>query len=133
MLFPECLYEVKDSRQNTRYYVLTETVTENAQLFKRYAVADKQELSIGRSRSNQICFPNPLVSGKHLLLQYGGGKWSMKDLDSANGTYVNGKRCEQQALEFGDCIFVMGMKIIVGAGFLAVNRPEQVKIGRAHV
>lgn len=126
MLFPECLYEVKDSRQNTRYYVLTETVTENAQLFKRYAVADKQELSIGRSRSNQICFPNPLVSGKHLLLQYGGGKWSMKDLDSANGTYVNGKRCEQQALEFGDCIFVMGMKIIVGAGFLAVNRPEQV-------
>lgn len=126
MLCPECLYEVKNSRQNTRYYVLAETVTEKAQLFKRYAVADKQELSAGRSRSNQICFPNALVSGKHLLLQYEDGKWSMKDLDSANGTYVNGKRCEQKKLEFGDCIFVMGMKIIVGAGFLAVNRPEEV-------
>lgn len=45
---------------------------------------------IGRSPNSRLCLPYPEVSERHALLMVRGGKATIEDLDSANGTWVNG-------------------------------------------
>lgn len=45
-------------------------------------------------------------------------------MGSTNGTYVNGYRVDSLNLVPGDFIYIMGLKIIVGCNFLAINNPD---------
>ena len=47
---------------------------------------------IGRSRASGCVVSDPTVSRAHALLGFTGGAWSLRDLGSTNGTYVNGRR-----------------------------------------
>lgn len=52
-----------------------------------------KELTIGRSSDNDIQFPqDPSVSRKHAVLMLGSNGFSIQDLQSSNGTFVNGNR-----------------------------------------
>lgn len=64
---------------------------------------------IGRTKSSDIKLPTDAISKSHaLLIRKGTGKWLLKDLDSANGTFVNGGKIdsalitEEDELRFGD-------------------------------
>jgi len=46
--------------------------------------------TIGRSRSNHICIDHPEVSGEHALIREEGGRFTLYDRGSANGTLLNG-------------------------------------------
>ncbi len=59
-------------------------------------------LNIGRDPSNQLVIDSPLVSWQHAHLNFVNGYWFITDLQSANGTFVNGVRITQQALRPGD-------------------------------
>ena len=49
--------------------------------------------TIGRSKTNDLVFPDPKVSRNHSLLRsLGEDKYYLVDMGSANGTYLNGKR-----------------------------------------
>jgi pSer/pThr/pTyr-binding forkhead associated (FHA) protein len=59
---------------------------------------------IGRAPSNQIVIDHPSVSAHHAVLLRTGDSYSLKDLDSKNGTRINGdfvtdadqfKKCSQ--------------------------------------
>ena len=50
-----------------------------------------QNLSIGRSRTCDIVLDDPLVSRQHATLSTGAAPY-LRDLDSFNGTFVNGRR-----------------------------------------
>ena len=65
--------------------------------------SNNDEVLIGRglvNRSQEITFENDdEVSSVHFVLQFkfngrGRNKWSVRDLNSSNGTYVNGKRLQ---------------------------------------
>jgi pSer/pThr/pTyr-binding forkhead associated (FHA) protein len=49
------------------------------------------EVTVGRSSSNDIVVDDPLVSRKHAVFERLAAGWSIHDLRSTNGTYVNGE------------------------------------------
>jgi len=60
------------------------------------------EVTIGREASNGIAITDPSVSRKHCLLNGQGGRFRVRDLDSRNGTLVNGTAVEEHWLQHGD-------------------------------
>lgn len=107
-----------------RSVVFTEPDTEDRLTFHKYINVGDIELSIGRGTDNDISFDFQAVSSNHAVLKYRNRKWTISDLDSRNGTYVNGNRIKEADLKIGDTIFIMGLKIIIGYGFIAMNNPD---------
>jgi hypothetical protein len=46
---------------------------------------------IGRERDNDLTLTDPRVSRYHALIELAEGQWAVRDLESANGTFVNGR------------------------------------------
>jgi pSer/pThr/pTyr-binding forkhead associated (FHA) protein len=59
---------------------------------------------IGRRHSCDLCIPLMAVSRKHCQLNYDGGVLKIRDLDSRNGTYLNGNRINEAVIKAGDSI-----------------------------
>jgi pSer/pThr/pTyr-binding forkhead associated (FHA) protein len=59
---------------------------------------------IGRAPSNQIVIDHPTVSAQHAVLLKVHDSYSLKDLDSRNGTQINGDFVTSAELEDGDII-----------------------------
>lgn len=54
---------------------------------------DGERFSIGRSSSNELCYPDDTgLSRHHLVFERDGDDWSVRDLGSKNGTLVNSER-----------------------------------------
>lgn len=64
----------------------------------------KNKCFIGRDPENQIVIADPIVSRKHVKIECNAKGCSLKDLDSANGVYVNGTRIKDVFLKEGDKI-----------------------------
>ncbi len=79
------------------------------------------EIIIGNDNKTNIAYTYPLVSKQHARLIYGKGKWVIQDLNSKYGTYVNNLATTASALEYGDIIFIMGLRIIVMKDSLIIN------------
>jgi len=62
------------------------------------------EASIGRDPSNHLWIVDPALSRRHCLLTRSGDQIVLRDLESHNGTIVNGVPVEQQQLQHGDQI-----------------------------
>ena len=98
----------------------TEEVNE-ASFIRHNYVALPGDLLIGRNEDNDIVYSAPMISGRHAMLHYNGTKWTIYDLDSTNGIYVNGFRVKSMKLDLGDVIDIFGLRIIVGSRFLSIN------------
>ena len=59
-------------------------------------------LTIGRDPSNWLCLEDPTVSRHHCLLQASGAGWSITDLETRNGTFVNRLPVRERILENRD-------------------------------
>jgi pSer/pThr/pTyr-binding forkhead associated (FHA) protein len=62
---------------------------------------DKETL-LGRGDECDLKFPAAFLSRKHAQLTVVNGQLLVKDLDSANGTFVNGQRVSEAKLKAGD-------------------------------
>jgi len=51
----------------------------------------KLKTRIGRERDNELVLTDPRVSRYHTLIELVAGQWIIRDLESANGTFVNGQ------------------------------------------
>ncbi len=51
----------------------------------------KGDVTIGRSSKNTIVIKDKFVSSTHLIIHEDKGAYFIEDLDSANGTYLNGQ------------------------------------------
>ncbi|MFN4350792.1 MAG: FHA domain-containing protein [Hylemonella sp.] len=71
----------------------------------------KERTTFGRRPYNDVVIDNLAVSGEHAALQMSGNEVTLEDLNSTNGTYVNGKAVKKQALQNGDTIEVGKYKI----------------------
>ncbi len=70
-------------------------------------------MSLGREHDNNIELKDPDVARYHARITYQSGKFSIDDLDSMSGTFVNGKRVEQKVLGEGDVIKVGATELTV--------------------
>jgi pSer/pThr/pTyr-binding forkhead associated (FHA) protein len=65
---------------------------------------NKERYTIGRLPDNDVRIDNPAVSGHHALIINILNDSFLEDLNSTNGTYVNGKLIKKHALQHGDVI-----------------------------
>ncbi len=114
------------------FSLTAEEVTEGNTQFKKYLLkADAENrITIGSDQGNAVSYGNKFVSPKHAEIRISGGGAVIKDLDSMNGTFVNGRMLEgEEALKFGDVIYIIGLKIVYLGNTLAINNPrDNVKI-----
>jgi pSer/pThr/pTyr-binding forkhead associated (FHA) protein len=71
----------------------------------------KDRTTLGRRPYNDIVIDNLAVSGEHATLQMSGNEVHVEDLNSTNGTYVNGKAIKKQLLQNGDTVEVGKYKV----------------------
>ena len=68
-------------------------------------------ISIGRGSDNDLILDDPQVSRHHCQLKLQHGAYSLTDMGSTNGSYVNGQRVSEIALGPGDLIELGGTRI----------------------
>jgi hypothetical protein len=78
----------------------------------------KDKTTLGRRPYNDIVIDNLAVSGEHAVLQMVGTDVYIEDLNSTNGTYINGKAIKKQLLSPKDTVEIGKYKIrfLVSAG-----------------
>ncbi len=82
--------------------------------FKTYSLSD-ETVSIGRSSANSIPLETDTLSRYHATITYRDGEARLADLDSANGTFVDGvrlKSSEPRALYGGEEILIGELRLI---------------------
>ena len=71
----------------------------------------KDRTSVGRRPYNDVVIDNLAVSGEHAVLQMSGNEVYLEDLNSTNGTFVNGKAVKKQLLNDSDTVEIGKYKI----------------------
>jgi two-component system, NtrC family, response regulator HydG len=79
---------------------------------EREVTLDKNAYRVGRSSEADIIIPNKNISNKHFSLLFNDGVAELIDLDSTNGTTVNGKKVKASKLRSGDIINAGGVSIL---------------------
>ena len=77
----------------------------NGQVLAEYNLS-KERYTVGRLPDNDIRIDNPAVSGHHSLIINILNDSFLEDLNSTNGTYVNGKLIKKHALAHGDVVTI---------------------------
>lgn len=67
---------------------------------------DKPTVSIGRKDSNYYILNHPTVSGEHAEIVFKDGEYWVNDLNSSNGTKINGRNIKSQKLNHSDILQV---------------------------
>ncbi len=120
---PDRVYNLYEKTTGEKFFVYSEASTKDRAKFTKILIADDTDVSIGRREDNSIVYRNGLVSSRHATLSYKNKQWYIVDNNSGNGVFVNGMRVGKANLAVGDCIYIMGLKIIVGNLFIACNNP----------
>lgn len=68
---------------------------ENSNLEKESIFLLRDNITIGRKDTNIIILEDQFVSGNHALIKVKDNIVTIEDLDSTNGTFVNGKRLDE--------------------------------------
>ncbi|GAB4526462.1 MAG: hypothetical protein Kow0063_00750 [Anaerolineae bacterium] len=92
----------------------------------------KLKTRIGRERDNDLVLTDPRISRHHALIELAEGQWLIRDLGSANGTFVNGQQIsDAHPLALDDRIMVGDTEMVfqpsrIRSGVAAPgHRPEK--------
>ena len=97
------------------------TVLKGPDKGKQFVLPDNEPQMIGRS-SESLPLTDQTISRRHAELTPDEGRWYLRDLQSANGSYVNGQRVvDRRLLQPGDQIRIGNTLFVFGR---AVIRPE---------
>jgi pSer/pThr/pTyr-binding forkhead associated (FHA) protein len=75
------------------------------------SAVDEGPYVAGARPYNDIVIDNLAVSGEHAVLQMTGNEVYLEDLNSTNGTYINGKAVKKQLLQNNDTVEIGKYKI----------------------
>ena len=121
---PMSFLSLKYYNSDERIILYAEALDQTRQTFSKIVMLEPGTLTIGRNNSNNLYFANNFLSGHHAQLSFDGNNWAIYDQQSTNGTYVNGYRVEATNLCPGDMIYMMGLKIVIGSNYFAINNPD---------
>jgi len=82
---------------------------------------EQEYTHVGRASNNEISLPYPSISNRHAIFVHSGPDIVLRDLNSSNGTYVNGEIISEVILKPGDLIQVGTVMIKFEPG---VRRPK---------
>ena len=75
---------------------------------------EQRSVVLGRSRECDLRVDDPNVSRRHAEVRQEGATYWLVDLDSTNGTELNGRRVSRAKLADGDTITLGGTEIVFG-------------------
>lgn len=102
------------SRETPRSWILRSPATDDAAAFS-FRLLSGSEKTIGRAKGVEFVVEAPLVSRVHCrLTAHPGGRLEVQDLESTNGTFVNGRRVTRAVLNVGDRLRVGRVELTVG-------------------
>lgn len=78
-------------------------VTKDGKLLREF-VLDKARITIGRGPHNDIVLDDLAISAEHAAILRHERDWSLEDLNSTNGTQVNGQPVRTHFLQDGDMV-----------------------------
>lgn len=87
------------------------TIRLDGDLIKEVSLV-KKRTTLGRRPYNDVVLENLAVSGRHACLILDDQQVTIEDMDSTNGTYVNGRAVTKQVLQERDTIEIGHFKII---------------------
>ncbi len=88
------------------------------------------EVRLGREEDNDIALDDPKVSRHHAVLRPEAGGYTIADMGSANGTFVNGQQITApQALAEGDTITVGDTELVYHIGLIVEETAPAVAPG----
>jgi pSer/pThr/pTyr-binding forkhead associated (FHA) protein len=72
---------------------------------------------VGRQAGSDIHIDHPKVSRRHAVIERRGEEYILRDLESANGTFLGSQRIEERLLQQGDSLRIGPAQIIFKRGF----------------
>jgi len=100
----------------------------NGKNLERYSFKIGRKVTIGRRSSNDIVIENLSVSGQHAKIELKAQGYYITDLDSTNGTFVNGKRVTHLWLNNDDVISIGKYELVVSTE--DKGRPAEIDVGK---
>lgn len=79
---------------------------------------------IGRAEDNHFQILHPTISTHHCELELGDGTVLLRDCNSTNGTFVNGKRVHEMALQAGHTVHLGDVELYVETTEVKVAIPQ---------
>lgn len=76
---------------------------------------DQDVVTFGRSKDNTLALNDKKVSRKHAKIERSGATWKITDLESGNGTRVNGTKVDVHELAVEDTIRIGDAELVVKA------------------
>jgi DNA segregation ATPase FtsK/SpoIIIE, S-DNA-T family len=132
-LEPRKIYSIKLKKTDEEAILLSEPNTNDRKVFKKLILPPNGKITIGRNDECDIRYFSPFTSSIHAELLISGNQLSIRDNKSYNGTFVNGTRVTSQELHPGDVIYILGLKIIIGNRYIAINNPNNQVTYNDHV
>ena len=71
---------------------------------EQFFLAGQQSIEVGKLPDKSISLTGTLVSRNHCRFNHGAGGWTLEDLKSTNGVYLNNKRITAALLRDGDIV-----------------------------
>ena len=90
-----------------------------------------QELTIGRSPDNSIIINDTTVSRRHATLIIAQNEFSIKDLGSANGTFVNGMRVAGVSSLQSNDILKVGNSVVPWMNYVKWEATTTISLNRS--
>ncbi len=142
-----CEFELKENtlfylrKDNTENMILMiEPESANRKRYQLYKIPAGGIIDVGQAEYNQVQFLNQFINeSRHLRICYAGDiPESVMSCDEEvqieryNPSYLNDCRIDgKKNTKVGDVVFLFGMKIILGKGFIAINDPDG--LSRVHL
>lgn len=79
----------------------------------RVITLDQEENIIGRSTENAVTIDDPAASSRHCAILRKENSYTLRDLNSTNGTYLNGAQVTEVPLAPGDVLTVGSVRMTV--------------------
>lgn len=95
-------------------------------------ISREDRIIVGRSTSCDVTINCKRISGRHLELYRQGNSWCFRDLQSSNGTYLNGKMVGGGQLHSGDALSIGACRLILSETTIAITYCGQVTINISH-
>ncbi|MGF1489143.1 MAG: FHA domain-containing protein [Prochloraceae cyanobacterium] len=118
---PATLYLPEADFQTTDFF--------NEETLQPLNLKGRDNISIGRDPNNDVSIDHPTVSRYHAKIERENGSFYLFDLNSTNGTFVNGKQVrDKRVLKVGDTIHIGSSSLILNINEQLIRYNEQGKL-----
>ena len=102
---------------------------------RRIDPTTKPQITIGRSADNDVFLDDPRVSRRHALIERMGARFRLRDLNSDNGTFVNGEPVKGTVwLQPGDEIRIANIQLVFAQdGLQQLASPYGLRLDALHL